>query len=79
MNTHGMITNSAHATGGIGFWLTLAIASAMAYGVYSSLSDALNLPVVQRSTSTGECVAVLTQGAETCATLPRRYSLEWVE
>lgn len=78
MNTHG-IANRTHATGGIGFWLTLAIAAAMAYGVYGSLSDALNLPVVQRSTSTGECVAVLTQGAETCATLPRRYSVDWVQ
>lgn len=79
MNTKTMVSSSAHTTGGIGFWLTLAIATAMAYGVYSSLSDALNLPVVQRSTSTGECVAVLTQGAETCDMLPRRYSVEWVE
>jgi hypothetical protein len=79
MNTHGMITNSAHVTGGIGFWLALAIAAAMTYGVISSLHDALSLPVVQRSTSTGECVHVLSDAHVTCDRLPKRYSVEWVE
>lgn len=62
-----------------GFLLAWLIAIALVCGLISSLHEMLNLPVVQRSTSTGECVAVLSKEKLTCDFLPRRYSLEWVE
>lgn len=79
MNAKMMINNSTYASGSIGFWLALLVAIIMVYGIISSLHDALELPIVQRSTSTGECVAIIPKTAATCDTLPRRYSLEWVE
>lgn len=44
---------------------------------YSSLSTYFNLPIVQKSHATKECVDVLPMGD--CSKLPKKYSVEWVK
>jgi hypothetical protein len=46
----------------------------------NTLEDALNLPVVYVSTSTGKCVRVESPRLQdSCRKLPRRYERVWVE
>lgn len=50
--------------------------------VWTAAGALLDLPVVQKSWLTGECVRVVYQppGEEhDCNNLPERYTLEWVE
>ena len=44
---------------------------------YFSLSNYLDLPIVQKSHATKECVDVLPVGE--CKNLPKKYLVEWVE
>ena len=43
---------------------------------YFSLSSYLDLPIVQKSYATKECVDVLPVGE--CKNLPKKYLVEWV-
>lgn len=44
---------------------------------YFSLSSYFNLPIVQKSYATKECVDVLPVGE--CSKLPKKYLVEWVK
>ncbi len=60
---------------------TLAYAALLAVlgsAVFVVLGDALSLPVVEYSYSSGECVRVIGPTLYTCDNLPRRYQHVWV-
>lgn len=69
----------------IKFLAPLALAAFMVVGLALALDDALSLPEVHMSHSTGKCVRMVTyeQGGPkkvACPeTLPARYELVWVQ
>lgn len=49
---------------------------------YFMMDDAMNIPDVHKSNSTGECVEVINWDPEdnyTCEELPSKYNLIWVK
>lgn len=67
------------------FLVPVSFAAFMAVGLAYALSDALTLPEVHMSHSTGECVRMVTHeqdGPKKVAcpeTLPARYELVWAQ